>query len=95
MTGHGLESIKHHIDGKLKTKANDVKLKKFIMPDDIMEELKSNPVVLRNFEKFPESYKRIRIGWIDASRRRPELFRRRLNYFIKMTAKNKKFGMVQ
>jgi len=47
------------------------------------------------FQTFPESYKRIRIGWIDAARRRPEIFRQRLRHFLKMTAQNKRFGMVQ
>jgi hypothetical protein len=34
-------------------------------------------------------------GWIDAARPRPETFRRRLRHFLKMTARNKRFGMVQ
>src|SRR5688572_26914133 len=37
--------------------------------------------VWRNFQKFPESYKRIRIGWIAAARQRPAALRQRLNYF--------------
>lgn len=94
MTEFGLERIKHHIDWKSNVAPHN-KLKKFIMPDDIIKKLKLDPVVWKNFQKFPESYKRIRIGWIDASRRRPDFFRQRLNYFIRMTAKNKRFGMVQ
>ena len=34
-------------------------------------------------------------GWIAAARRRPEVFEQRLRHFIKMTARNKRFGMVQ
>jgi len=37
----------------------------------------------------------IRIGWIDAARRRPEIFLQRLRHFLKMTAQNERFGMVQ
>ncbi|MGH2574666.1 MAG: YdeI/OmpD-associated family protein [Ignavibacteria bacterium] len=48
-----------------------------------------------NFRKFPETYKRIRIGWISGARHRPEIFKQRLRYFFKMTSQNKKFGMVQ
>ena len=34
-------------------------------------------------------------GWIDGARHRPKIFQQRLRYFLKMTADNKKFGMVQ
>jgi len=57
--------------------------------------LKADPVVWSNFEKFPDHYKRIRVGFIDGARKRPDEFKKRLQYFIKMTAKNKKYGMVQ
>ncbi len=49
----------------------------------------------KNYRSFPESYKRIRIGWITAARHRQEVFEQRLRYFLKMTAQNKRFGMVQ
>jgi uncharacterized protein YdeI (YjbR/CyaY-like superfamily) len=69
--------------------------KAFKIPADILKELKKDKTVWENFQKFPESYKRIRIGWVDGSRNSPVYFKRRLQYFIKMTAKNKRFGMVQ
>jgi uncharacterized protein YdeI (YjbR/CyaY-like superfamily) len=65
------------------------------IPADILKALKSDPIAWKNFSRFPASYKRIRVGWIDASRHRPEVFRQRLKYFLKMTAQNKRFGMVQ
>ena len=65
------------------------------IPPDILKALKKDPAIWKNFSRFPASYKRIRIGWKDASRRRPEIFQVRLKYFLKMTAKNKRFGMVQ
>jgi uncharacterized protein YdeI (YjbR/CyaY-like superfamily) len=67
----------------------------FRVPPDILRELRADRETWRNFQAFPESYKRIRIGWIDGSRNRPEFFRRRLDYFLKMTKQNKRFGMVQ
>ncbi len=88
MTRFGLERIKQHLDGKTSTP------KKFILPEDILASLRADPVVWKNFQKFPASYKRIRIGWIDASRNRPDFFKKRLDHFITMTAKNKRFGMV-
>lgn len=34
-------------------------------------------------------------GWIDAVRYRPEVFKQRLDYFVKMTQKNKRYGMME
>ena len=92
MTRYGLESIRHHMERKLSGKTT---LKEFALPKDILRELKSDPVVWKNFQRFSISYKRIRIGWIDGFRRRPDVFRQRLCYFIRMTAQNKKFGTIQ
>ena len=62
---------------------------------DIRAALHADPAVWRNFRRFPASYRRIRIGWIEGARRRPQEFRKRLGYFIEMTRKSKRFGMVQ
>lgn len=92
MTRFGLESIHHHMDER---SGKPSKLKRFALPHDILEALKADPVVWKNFTRFSESYKRIRIGWIDAARNHPEIFAQRLRYFMKMSGQNKKFGMVQ
>jgi uncharacterized protein YdeI (YjbR/CyaY-like superfamily) len=68
---------------------------KFSIPKDILKSLKADEEVWHNFQKFSEGYKRIRIGFIDASRNRPDFFKKRLAYFIKMTKQNKMFGMVR
>jgi uncharacterized protein YdeI (YjbR/CyaY-like superfamily) len=65
---------------------------KFIMPKDILAEIKSNKEVWKHFQNFSDAYKRIRIGFIDGARKRPAEFKKRLAYFIKMTAQNKQFG---
>lgn len=62
---------------------------------DVIRALKRSESAWKNFQAFPQSYKRIRIGWIEAARKRPEVFRQRLRYFVKMTRQNKRFGMVQ
>ena len=38
-----------------------------------------------NYEKLSEPYKRIRIAYIDAARKRPDEFKKRLESFIKKT----------
>jgi len=65
------------------------------LPPDILAALREDPATWKNFHRFPASYKRIRVGWIDGSRHRPGVFRQRLQYFLKMTKKNRRFGMVQ
>lgn len=95
MTRFGLASIDHHIEKRSPNSSQSPELKKFILPKDILKMLKADPLVWRNFSKFSESYKRIRIGWIDGARKRPDIFEQRLRHFIKMTQKNKMFGMVQ
>jgi len=73
-----------------------VLLRKYASPGhDILSVLKKDKMVWKNFQKFPDSYKRIRIGWIEGARNRPKAFQQRLRYFLRMTAKNKRFGMVQ
>jgi len=88
MTVSGLKAISHAFNDKTIDE-------KFIIASDILKGLKSNKIVWQNFIYFPESYKRIRIGWIESARSRPEIFNTRLNYFIKMTEKNKMYGMVR
>jgi uncharacterized protein YdeI (YjbR/CyaY-like superfamily) len=73
----------------------DVLDEPFEEPADILDALKADAETWRHYETFPESYKRIRIGWIDAARRRPDILQQRLDYFLKMTKQNKRFGMVQ
>lgn len=91
MTQAGLASISHVFDHKRDTKRK-VSAK---IPADIVRALKRDPAAWKNFQRFPESYKRIRIGWIVAARHRRAVLLQRLRYFIKMTAQNKRFGMVQ
>ncbi|PIR06482.1 MAG: hypothetical protein COV55_02980, partial [Candidatus Komeilibacteria bacterium CG11_big_fil_rev_8_21_14_0_20_36_20] len=62
----------------------------------ILGALKADRQVWKNFKDFPEGYKKVRIGFIEnRGRHGDEMFQKSLRYFIKMTAKNKKFGMVQ
>ena len=62
------------------------------IPADILEAIHANPLAWENFQRFSEPYKRIRIGFIDGARKRPEEFQKRLRYFIKMTEKNRLYG---
>jgi uncharacterized protein YdeI (YjbR/CyaY-like superfamily) len=70
----------------------DISSVKFEIPIDILKAIKANKEAWENFQSFSEPYKRIRIAFIDGARNRPTEFQKRLNYFIKMTEKNKQFG---
>lgn len=88
MTSIGLRAVSHAFD---KNKEH-----KLIIASDILKALKNNQQVWENFQKFSEGYKRVRIGYIEDVRGYSKhMFKNRLSNFIKITAKNKKFGMVQ
>ncbi|TAK63162.1 MAG: hypothetical protein EPO24_04405 [Bacteroidetes bacterium] len=65
----------------------------FTFPPDILKTIKADKATWKYFRQFPESYQRIRISFIAGARKRPEVFKKRLSYFIKMTAQNKTFGI--
>lgn len=64
----------------------------FEIPSDILEAIKANAQAWENFQEFSEPYIRVRIAFIDAARKRPEEFKKRLRYFIEMTERNKRLG---
>ncbi|MCR5041513.1 MAG: YdeI/OmpD-associated family protein [Clostridia bacterium] len=61
----------------------------FVFPPDIIEELRRDDTVWEKYLSFSEPYKRIRIAYIDAARKRPEEFRRRLDNFLEKTRAGK------
>jgi len=70
----------------------DLSEEKFVIKRDILEAIKANKGAWKNFQKFSAAYKRIRIGFIEGARKRPEEFKKRLAYFVKMTEKGKIYG---
>jgi uncharacterized protein YdeI (YjbR/CyaY-like superfamily) len=78
-------------DKEIKRVKNVLK-EKFYFPKDILKEIKKNKEAWNNFNNFSESYKRIRMAYIDSARDNPEQFKKRLNNFMKKTEKNKMFG---
>lgn len=72
--------------------AKKVTEQKFVFPQDIINAIKTNSVAWKNYQNFSSAYKRIRIAYIDAARKRPEEFKKRLHNFIKKTEKNKQIG---
>lgn len=54
-----------------------------------MGRLKEDKMIWENYQRFSDPYKRIRIAYIEAARKRPEEFEKRLNNFINKTKENK------
>jgi uncharacterized protein YdeI (YjbR/CyaY-like superfamily) len=61
----------------------------FVYPKDILDEIKKNQTAWSNYQNFSDSYKRIRIAYIDSARKRPCEFEKRLSNFIQKTHNNK------
>lgn len=77
------------IHPKFEDKIRNVLSDPFIFPNDIIDKLKENKIVWKNYQQFSDPYKRIRIAYIEAARKRPEEFEKRLNNFINKTRENK------
>lgn len=90
MTKAGLDAIAHVFNP-----AKD-KPENFIISSYILESLKADKQAWTNFQKFPESYKRIRVAYIESQKRHgEEFYQKSLRHFVTMTAKNKRFGFVK
>lgn len=90
MVKAGLDAIAHVFD------PIESKPEHFIFSPDILKSLKANKEAWHNFQKFPESYKRIRIAYIQSRKQHgTEQFQKSLHHFIDMTARNKRFGFVK
>jgi len=85
-------------DAHLSTKHASKALKqgKLVIPAWIEKRLKENPLVWKNFQQFSPAYKKIRIDWVsETGPGRKDVQEKRLRYFIKMTEKNKRYGMLE
>ena len=65
---------------------------KFEFQPDIIEAIKNNKIAWKNYNKLSDTYKRIRTAYIEAARKRPDEFQKRLKNFIMKTAANKQIG---
>ncbi len=63
-----------------------------VVPPDILAALKADREIWKNFRAFSDSYKRIRVGYIEGARDRPAEFAKRLKNFLKATKANRIIG---
>ena len=84
----GLEALGNEL-------GRDKKISARKLAPDVEKALKKDPEVWRNFRRFSETYRFIRVGWIEGARSRPDVFRTRLAFLVKKTKRNQMFGMVR
>ncbi|MDD3970183.1 MAG: YdeI/OmpD-associated family protein [Candidatus Pacebacteria bacterium] len=90
MTEWGMKAIAHVFNEKTDKTDN------FIIPLDILKKLKANKDAWEYFQKMPPSYQRIRIAYIESRKRQSiNMYKKSLDHFIEMTAKNKRIGFVR
>lgn len=65
---------------------------KFEVANDILAVISANGDAKRNFETLPDLYVRVRLGYIEEMRKRPEEFSRRLGNFVRQTTLGKLYG---
>jgi uncharacterized protein YdeI (YjbR/CyaY-like superfamily) len=70
----------------------DVVEEPFEFPPDIEAALRANQQAWENFQRYSEAYQRIRIAYVDAARKRPGEFEKRLKNLIRKTEQDKQFG---
>lgn len=77
------------IHPRFEDKIRNVLADPFIFPTDIIDRLREDEIVWKNYQYFSDTYKRIRIAYIEAARKRPAEFEKRLNNFINKIKENK------
>ena len=77
------------IHPKIRPSVEDIIRAPFAYPEDILEAIRRDEAAWKNYLAFTESYKRIRIAYIEAARKRPAEFEKRLGHFIRKTRENK------
>ncbi len=78
------------IHPKLRASVEEVISIPFVFPEDIISAIRRDEMAWKYCEALPEPYKRIRVAYIDAARKRPDEFRKRLASFIRKTRENRR-----
>jgi len=79
----------HMIHPKIRPSVEELINTPFVFPKDILDEIRKDKAAWENYQRFSEPYRRIRIAYIDAARKRPDEFSKRLENFIAKTKENK------
>ena len=64
----------------------------FVIDKDILKLLKKDKETWENYKKFPELYKRVRIGNIQREKKKSDAYNKALKHFLEETKDNNMFG---
>jgi hypothetical protein len=64
----------------------------FVIAPDILAAIRGEPLAWEHFQTLPDLYVRVRVGYIEEMRKRPDELERRLRSFLDKTAAGKVFG---
>lgn len=78
------------IHPKIRPGVEELIRRPFVCPEDILAAIREDETAWKNYKSFSDSYVRIRVAYIDAARKRPAEFEKRLRNFIKKTRENKR-----
>lgn len=79
----------HLIHSSCQKAVQELISKEFVFASDIIDEIRKDETAWAHYQKFSESYKRIRIAYIDSARKFPEEYQKRLTNFIQKTKAGK------
>jgi len=90
MTEAGFAAIAHAFDPRRD------KPRKPDLPADVEKALRSNEKAWKNWQGFPDSYKRMRIAYIKGQQRHSaRMGRAAIRNLVRMTSANKRFGLMK
>lgn len=70
----------------------NMSIEDFKIDEEIIYAMKENPICWNNFKAFPSLYQRIRIDTIQAYKKQPEVFSKRLAKLVENTTKGVLYG---
>jgi uncharacterized protein YdeI (YjbR/CyaY-like superfamily) len=70
----------------------DLSISAFSIAGDIRQALQADPETWRNFSQFPALYQRVRVSYVEETRKQPSVFKTRLTNLLVQTKRNKMFG---
>ena len=86
-----LKWLDHHdlIHPEIRPSVLPVIHRAFVFPGDILDAIRADPPAWEFYQTLPDGYRRIRIAYVDAARKRPEEFDKRLAHFIRQSGQHK------
>ena len=76
------------IHPKVREQVLPILMAPFVFPEDILAAIRADETAWENYTHFSEPYRRIRVAYIDAARKHPAEFQKRLVHFLEKTRRN-------